>query len=232
MSQVEERANAVPAWLISVIVHVLLFVLAFPGGGQSAGTGTLLEVGIVEMTGKDLANLVQDQIAAAPEEAPPQAEPVEALEGEPLLPIPEGPSREETEAQAKTEAAASPPASQDNQSLGSGNGSGRGSGFGSGAGFVLSSPLYYPKNAQNEGIEGRVRLAVFLWPTGEVKAEITESSGDRRLDHYSLRAVTEAWRYQPTQEPLRIMVALTYGNGRIDVDFEGSMPWNEEGSRP
>lgn len=224
----EQRTHAVRAWLISVIAHVLLFVLVFPGGGQSAGTGTLLEVGIVAMTGQDPANLTRNQLVATAalasedEKESPQSEPEETLKGEPLPPIPEVPSTESknaekmpaAEAQARTE------------------GAGRGPGYGSGAGFVLNGPLYYPKNVQNEGIEGRVRLAVFLWPTGQVKAEITESSGDQRLDNYSLRAVTEAWRYLPTQEPLRIMVSLTYKNGKVDIDFEGSTPWSGEESQP
>ncbi len=246
MRQVEQRTHAVRAWLISVIAHVLLFVLVFPGGGQSAGTGTLLEVGIVAMTGQDPANLTRNQLAATAalasedEKEPPQSEPEETLEGEPLPPIPEGPSTKSenaektpaTEAQARTEDIVNPSGGNGTPTLGSGSGTGRGPGYGSGAGFVLNGPLYYPKNVQNEGVEGRVRLAVILWPTGQVKAEITESSGDQRLDNYSLRAVTEAWRYLPTQEPLRIMMSLTFKNGKVDIDFEGSTPWSGEESRP
>jgi len=232
--------------MISVIVHVLLFVLVFPGGGQWSGAGTLLEVDLAEMTGEDPANLTQNRLVAAAmlasedEKESPQAEPEETPKGEPLPPMTESLSTEgknaektqEAEAQARTEGTVNPSGSKETPTLGSGSGTGRGPGYGSGASFVLSGPLYYPKNVQNESIEGRVRLAVFLWSTGQVKAEIIESSGDQRLDNYSLRVVTEAWRYRPTQEPLRIMMSLTFRDGRVDIDFEGSTPWDGEESLP
>lgn len=237
--------RSVWSWTFSVLVHILLFFLVFPGGGQSAGNGGLFEIGLVEMPGevtKELASLITPA-QATPEEPPapqpePEPEPVDTLEGENILPAPEEIKPEEAPAPS-TPAAAAPahgqtatPAGEENTAgQGTGSGAGRGPGYGSGASFVLSGPIQYPKSAQNEGVEGRVRLAVYLKPGAKAKAEILEGSGDKRLDSYSLRAVTEAWKYTRAPEPLRILVTLSFEDGKVNVDFEGSEPWNEEESR-
>lgn len=234
------------SWGLSVLVHILLFLLVFPGGGQSAGNGGLFEVGLVEMPGevtKALSGLVtaaQAAVVEPPAPKPePEPEPVDTLEGEPVLPAPEKAEPEETQ-QPSTPAAVEPAhgqavtpgGEQGTAGQGTGSGTGKGPGYGSGASFVLSGPVMYPKGAQNEGVEGRVKLAVYLKPGAKAKSEILESSGDKRLDSYSLRAVTEAWKYTRPPEPLRIVVTLTFKDGKVDVDFEGSEPWNEEESRP
>ena len=108
-------------------------------------------------------------------------------------------------------------------------GQGSGEGFGTGEGLVLSRPVSFPKSAQNEGVEGRVRLAVFLPPAGGVRAKIVESSGDPRLDTYSLRVVTEAWRYAKPPTGVRIAVTLIYRQGQVEVLFERSEPSTGEG---
>ena len=51
----------------------------------------------------------------------------------------------------------------------------------------LGIPLYYPKNAQNEGKEGDVTVRLFVDRDGKLeKAEILRSSGDPRLDNNAL----------------------------------------------
>lgn len=51
----------------------------------------------------------------------------------------------------------------------------------------LDIPLYYPKNAQNEGKEGDVTVRLFVDSNGKLEnAEILRSSGDPRLDNNAL----------------------------------------------
>jgi protein TonB len=96
---------------------------------------------------------------------------------------------------------------------GSGSGTGGGEGDGgtgaAGGGFtsrvadrrepevIRKGSLEYPASAVTDGVEGTVRLRVLVGETGDVlEVEVTESSGDRRLD-IAAEEFVRAWRYRP-----------------------------------
>ncbi len=226
----KEKTRRGLAWTVSLLAHALLLVLVPPNGGGTAGDGLrIMEVGLVEMPG------------AVPRTAP-ALFPAPAVAVKPVEPrrresVPDKagqdkPQPRETGTKQTAPVPAPPPAGPSGTAgpaAGVSTGQGSGEGFGTGEGLVLSRPVSFPKSAQNEGVEGRVRLAVFLPPTGGVRAKIVESSGDQRLDTYSLRVVTEAWRYAAPPTGVRIAVTLIYRQGQVEVLFERSEPWTGEG---
>ncbi|NLJ80521.1 MAG: TonB family protein [Firmicutes bacterium] len=69
------------------------------------------------------------------------------------------------------------------------------------SGFSLhlggGSPVY-PKDAEHEGVEGKVTLKLQVSSSGElIDAIIVESSGDARLDLQSQRTVKANWSFKP-----------------------------------
>jgi len=115
---------------------------------------------------------------------------------------------------------------------GASQGGNKGLGLGSGEGFVLSQPVTYPKNAQNEGSEGEVLTEVRLTPEGEIQVVLLSASGDQRLDSYSLRALKEAWQYTRPAFPVKIKIALIFRSGEVKVVFQGSEQWERSEAQP
>ena len=89
-----------------------------------------------------------------------------------------------------------------------GTGSGEGTGV-AGSGFtsrvadrrepevIQKGSLEYPASAVTDGVEGTVRLRVLVGEAGDVlEVEVTESSGDRRLD-IAAEEFVRAWHYRP-----------------------------------
>lgn len=63
--------------------------------------------------------------------------------------------------------------------------------------MVRKGRLTYPEAAVADGVEGTCLLKVLVGEKGEViEAEVTRSSGDRRLDQAALDFVRR-WRYRP-----------------------------------
>lgn len=220
------------AWSCSVLGHALLFAITVPVGARPVEQGLrLMEISLV-----DVATRSQNHgKPAGVEPAPPvETRPRAAALPDPARVKPQKPSpAQEPPAPkpAKSTAAVDVPAERPAASTDSGRAGTNGGGgedkrestsFGTGEGLVVSRAVQYPKNAQNEGVEGRVRLVILLSPDGGPRAEITLGSGDARLDNYSLRAVTEVWRYTVPPKPVRISVSLVFRQGRVEVVFEGS----------
>jgi protein TonB len=81
---------------------------------------------------------------------------------------------------------------------------------------VAKGTLKYPPSAQEEGIEGTVRLKVLVVETGSVaEVEIDVSSGDRRLDAAAKQWV-QGWRYRPAAQNGKPRRVQTYAT----VEFE------------
>ncbi|MGI5852891.1 MAG: TonB family protein [Bacillota bacterium] len=114
----------------------------------------------------------------------------------------------------------------------SGGGGGKGRGLGSGEGFVVSHPVTYPKNAQNEGSEGEVVAEVRLTPNGGIEVVLLSASGDQRLDSYALRALKEAWQYAHPAFSVKIRIALIFRNGEVKVVFQGSEQMEGSDAQP
>ena len=220
----KEKSRFGLAWIVSFLAHALILILVFPNAGGAKGEGMrIMEVGLVEMP-------------AVAQRAAPAARPAPAVKTQPAEtrrrePVPEkaGQDASHPREAASRQTAPVPVPPPAGPSAGGSPGQGSGEGFGTGEGLVLSRPVSFPKSAQNEGVEGIVRLAVFLPPAGSVRAKIVESSGDQRLDTYSLRVVTEAWRYKAPPTGVRIAVTLIYRQGQVEVLFERSEPWAGEG---
>lgn len=65
----------------------------------------------------------------------------------------------------------------------------------------LGNPLYYPKNAQNEGKEGDVTVRAFLDAGGSIeKVELLTNSGDLRLDNAARNFVNGKLRFKAVKE--------------------------------
>jgi TonB family protein len=99
--------------------------------------------------------------------------------------------------------------------VGEGSGSGTGGGEGDGGtgtagsgftsrvadrrepGLLWKCKPEYPASAARDGVEGTVLLRVLVGEAGDVlEVEVTESSGDRRLDRAAVECVRR-WRYRP-----------------------------------
>lgn len=123
---------------------------------------------------------------------------------------------------------------------GSGNGSGTGDGkdkgpgsgpkrhgLGTGQGNVsLAFSPTYPKNAQNEGVTGKVILRIILGTDGKIDKIIVQSSGDKRLDDSAIRAVKKP-QYKPEEAPYHIDVAITFASNGVRTEFLGA-GWEDE----
>ncbi|NLG83946.1 MAG: TonB family protein [Firmicutes bacterium] len=235
MSAVEDKARTRLAWALSVLLHALFFLLVFPGRSPAGIPGIrVLEVGLVELKEEATGSSPAASSPAVVSVSPPSPTEV-ALPGPRSLPRETvAPAREEkTSAQVAPTGGTPVPSVVPGQSESSPGTAGEPSGprfdFGSGEGLVITHPLSYPKSAQNEGVEGAVRLAVLLSPTGRPQAELIASSGDGRLDSYALRAVTEVWRYERPPVSVRLEIELIFTRGEVRVDFLGTTPQVEEG---
>lgn len=227
-------SNQLVAWGISAALHILLLMLVFPPGGSFDGRGIRqYEVGWVEIfetRGKpDVAPAERKSGGAAD-----NSQPVHALRtgpGEKQTPIPDKPAGPQDKASEppKKEIPAKDPGISNKQASEKGR-SGGSISLGSGEQFVIARPVYYPKNAQNEGVTGKVKVALILSADGSVQATVLESSGDDRLDRYSIRAVTEAWKYARPATSVRILVSLVFSGDRAEVIFEGTEAWDGEGT--
>ncbi len=84
-----------------------------------------------------------------------------------------------------------------------------------GPGVVGGPAPVYPKDALDQGLEGRVRLVVVVGEDGAVSSiSVEESTGHEILDRAALRAVRKGWIFEP---------GLTDGEpapGTVTVTFE------------
>lgn len=247
------RTRTSLAWTVSILVHTLLFVFVLVGGGGASAGPELYEVGLADMPGRPQAQMVPPQGNTEAAAVKPETQPENNQTGlskvktkETKAPAEKGPSRvapasSQAPRGVPNGASTLPPADLPGKNAavpvagggpGGSGGQGRADGPGSGEGFVLNRPVYYPKNVQNEGKEGTVRVIVTLSQDGVPSAELAASSGDERLDRYALRAVTEAWQYTHPGKPVRIFVSIVFSGGKVEVVFEKSEYLNGGGETP
>jgi protein TonB len=75
---------------------------------------------------------------------------------------------------------------------------------------VFQPPPPYPPAALRRGLEGRVKLAVYLYPTGRPqRVEIAESSGYTFFDRAALRTVRDQWRFNGSSST-PVFVTITF----------------------
>jgi protein TonB len=112
---------------------------------------------------------------------------------------------------------------------GDGTGSGSGSGpigFGTGAKMtVLGPPPAYPKNALNEGKEGRVKIRILVRANGSLeKVQLLDSAGDQRLDNIVLNQVGRRWKFTPTSVDYLIDLTFVFNakKAQVGIIFENA----------
>lgn len=84
--------------------------------------------------------------------------------------------------------------------------------LGDGAGMLGSYLVTYHKDLLHEGIEGNVRLNIFVAEDGSFfqDPEIIVSSGHPRLDEHCLLSVKMNWRFRPAPKPYRVVVEVSF----------------------
>lgn len=162
----------------------------------------------------EVAEVAQEQ--PAPRQAPPVAkeerpspEPVPGAVAEAPVAEEELPVENQKEGTAEESGEAAPPLPP----------------LGAGRGMVASSPMTYHKDLEHEGVEGHVRMEIFLAADGRLLTEpvILQSSGDRRLDEHCLKTVTSYWRFAPAPAPYKITVEVIFSQQepRPRIEFIG-----------
>lgn len=97
--------------------------------------------------------------------------------------------------------------------------------LGNGRGMVASYMMTYHKDLLHEGVEGRVRLEIFLTADGDLLTEpvILRSSGHDRLDEHCLMSVKRNWHFEPAARPYRLIIEVSFSKNepRPIIDFLG-----------
>ena len=88
----------------------------------------------------------------------------------------------------------------------------------------------YPKNAQHEGVTGRVELLVHVDQRGRIsQVEIASPSSDSRLDQVARRTIAESWAFEAAIRPYKVKVTVVFDKREdpisgeayhVDVHFE------------
>lgn len=154
--------------------------------------------------------------APSPKEGPPQAE---------VGPPSEAPGSAHgatTPAPGAHEAATPAPGTQETKEAPGGTQL-RPEDFGRGESLVTSAvrPVY-PKNAQNEGVEGTVEAVATVSPEGRLlEVNITRSSGDPRLDAIVVRTTERAWTFKALGVEYNVRITVVFSGEKVSVDFGG-----------
>lgn len=195
---VSEHRNYQVAVLFSIILHVSLMLIVIPMQIASAPAGVdEVAVGIYEFGDSEL-----EVVTTAPE---PEVvvEPTKSLP-KPILSQPKPVTQ--TNPKPKSGEPNQPPKPMGNApktSISFGNGAGMVTGFG-------QAPTY-PKNAENEGVEGEVLVRALIKADGTLEqAEIKKPSGDSRLDKASVRSINQDWIFKPNSEDYYIDILFYF----------------------
>ncbi|HHU51423.1 MAG TPA: TonB family protein [Firmicutes bacterium] len=137
----------------------------------------------------------------APRQAPPaeQKEPAVSPQ-EAVKPEPEAASAEvEEEASAKPAPPPLPP-------------------LGNGRGMLMVNHTSYPKDLLNKGIEGVVRIRIFINEEGTLakEPELIMSSGHIKLDEHCLLTIKRLWKFKPAPKPYQLSVELSFTNDEVE----------------
>ena len=195
---VSERRNYQVAIVFSIIFHLALALIAFPMRLLPGPAGIdEIAVGVFEFSN------------AQPELVTIESEPELAVEPEQMIPkptprptklvAPAGPRPKNGTLDQNTQPSGNLPKAP----VSLGDGTGMISGFG-------QAP-YYPKNAINEGVEGKVLVRALVKMDGTLEAvELVESSGDSRLDRAAVNSLYENWVFKPHSEAYYIEMSFSF----------------------
>ena len=90
--------------------------------------------------------------------------------------------------------------------------------LGNGHGMLIVNRTFYPKDLLNQGIEGVVRIEVFINEEGTLlkDPEIILSSGLSKLDEHCLLTIKRIWKFKPAPKPYRLCVELSFTNDEVE----------------
>ncbi|NLY75076.1 MAG: TonB family protein [Firmicutes bacterium] len=195
---VSERRNYQVGIVFSIIFHLALVLIAFPMHLLSVPAGIdEIAVGIFEFSGAQpelVAVELEPELAVEPEKmiAKPTPRPTKPV-------APAGPRPKNGALDPKAQTSGNLPKAP----VSLGDGTGMINGFG-------QAP-YYPKNAVNEGVEGKVLVRALVKTDGSLEAvELVESSGDARLDRAAVNSLYENWVFKPHSEAYYIEVSFSF----------------------
>lgn len=201
---VSERRNYQVAVLFSIILHLSLMLIIFPVQLLSIPAGVEeVAVGIYEFT------------PAEPQAITTMTEPEVVIEIEKPLskPVPSRPKPVvQTNQQPKTGGLNQNPSPIESTPKGPVS-------LGDGTGMVLGfgAKPSYPKNAENEGVEGEVLIRVFITKDGVIEStRFIKRSGDSRLDNAAAKSLEREWTFKPNTEDYYIDIMFTFSNYETD----------------
>lgn len=90
--------------------------------------------------------------------------------------------------------------------------------LGNGRGMLVVNHTSYPKDLLNKGIEGVVRIEIFVNEEGTLakEPEIIMSSGHLKLDEHCLLTIKRLWKFKPAPKPYRLSVELSFTNDEVE----------------
>ncbi|MGE5606920.1 MAG: TonB family protein [Bacteroidota bacterium] len=197
-----ERRNYQVAVLFSIILHLSLMLIVFPMQLLSISDGV-----------EEVAVGIYEFVPSEPEVITAASEPEVAIELEKPLPKPV-PNRPKPVAQTNQQ----PKTGQPNQSPNPANMPKGPISLGDGAGMVIGFGQVpnYPKNAENEGVEGQVLVRVLVKMDGTLEsAELTKSSGDSRLDKAAVNSLKREWLFKPNTEDYYIEIMFSFADSNV-----------------
>lgn len=195
---VSERRNYQVAILFSIIFHLSLALIVFPMQLLSIPSGVEeMAVGIYEFAGSEPeipATDPEPELIVKAEKPKPKPVPSPA---KPVLQTGPKPKNGQPDQISK------PGLDFPKAPISLGDGSGMVIGFG--------QPPYYPKNAENEGVEGEVLVRVLIKKDGTVEnTEIKKKSGDSRLDNAAVNSLRREWIFKPNTEDYYIDILFSF----------------------
>ncbi len=197
---VSERRNYQVAILFSIILHLSLVLIVFPMQLLSIPAGVEeVAVGIYEFTDsqpEEPTIAPEPELVVKPKKTKPkpilnQTKPVAQTNPQPKTGQPNQNSK-------PTENLPKAPIS-----------------FGDGAGMVVGfgQKPNYPKNADNEGVEGEVLIRALIKRDGTVEnTQFIKRSGDSRLDNAAVNSLKLEWAFKPNVEDYYIEIMFTFVN--------------------
>lgn len=91
------------------------------------------------------------------------------------------------------------------------------------------SPVY-PKDAEDEGVEGTVGLEVVVAADGTIlKVDVISSSGDQRLDRQARRTIEQLWQFQGAELDYVLLLDVEFGRLQSGgaVEFSANVHFGE-----
>ncbi len=208
---VSERRNYQVAVLFSIILHLSLVLIVFPMQLLSVPPGVEeVAVGIYEFTGSEpelVTTAPETEVAIEP--VKPRPKPISS-QPKPAVQNGQQPKNGQPNQNVK------PVENLPKASTSLGDGSGMVIGFG--------QPPGYPKNAENEGVEGEALVRVFVKKDGAFEfAKLINSSGDSRLDNAAVNSVKREWVFKPNTEDYYLDIMFSFSkNSRPDYKLVNS----------